>query len=151
MNHPAKRVLILCTGNSCRSQMAEGLWRQLGAGQWESFSAGSNPAGYVHPMAIEVMQEIGIDLSAARSKHVDEFAGQGFDLVVTVCDSARETCPIFPGAKQTLHWPFDDPAHAEGSAEQKLAVFRDVRDQIRRQIAFFLEGKSESRVAQDSL
>lgn len=138
-----KRVLILCTGNSCRSQMAEGLWRRLAAGTWESYSAGSKPAGYVHPLAMEAMREIGIDLSAARSKHVDEFAGQAFDLVVTVCDNARETCPIFPGAKQTLHWPFDDPAQAEGSAEQKVAVFRDVRDQIRRRIASFLEPKSE--------
>lgn len=144
MKQPMKRVLILCTGNSCRSQMAEGLWRQLGAGHWESFSAGSKPAGYVHALAIEAMREIGIDLSAARSKHVEEFAGQSFDLVVTVCDNARETCPICPGAKQTLHWPFDDPAHAEGSAEQKLVAFRDARDKIRRRIASFLEDKSEA-------
>lgn len=144
MKQPMRRVLILCTGNSCRSQMAEGLWRQLGASHWESFSAGSNPAGYVHPLAIEAMRENGIDLSAARSKHVDEFADQAFDLVVTVCDNARESCPNFPGAKQTLHWPFDDPAHVEGSAEKKRAAFRDVRDKIGRRIASFLEGNAET-------
>jgi len=134
----SKRVLILCTGNSCRSQMAEGLWRKLGVGEWESDSAGSNPAGYVHPLAIEAMREVGIDLSAARSKHVDEFAGQAFDLVITVCDNAREACPIFPGAKQTLHWPFDDPAQESGDNEHKLVVFRRVRDEISHRIAAFL-------------
>lgn len=139
MSASAKRVLIICTGNSCRSQMAEGLWRMVGEGQWESFSAGSQPAGYVHPLAIEAMREIGIDLSAARSKHVDEFAGQAFDLVVTVCDNARETCPIFPGAKQTLHWPFDDPAHARGTDEQQMVVFRRVRDEIKNRIRQYLQ------------
>lgn len=124
--------------------MAEGLWRQMGAGQWDSFSAGSNPAGYVHPLAIEVMREIGVDLSTARSKHVDEFAGQTFDLVVTVCDHARNACPVFPDAKRTLHWPFDDPAHADGSAEQKLAAFRDVRDKIRGRIVSFLESTADT-------
>ena len=99
----------------------------LGKGKWESFSAGSKPAGYVHPMAIEVMQEIGVDLSANRSKHVEEFTGQSFDLVVTVCDSAKEACPVFPGAKQMLHWPFDDPAHATGSSDDVRNEFRRVR------------------------
>src|SRR5512140_154443 len=104
-----KRVLILCTGNSCRSQMAEALWRELSAGQWEVHSAGSHPAGYVHPLAIRAMREIGIDVSGAVSKSVAEFADQGFDCVVTVCDHAREACPVLPGARQTLHWSLPDP------------------------------------------
>jgi arsenate reductase len=125
-----KRVLILCTGNSCRSQMAEALWRQIAKGTWESFSAGSRPSGYVHPNAVEAMRELDIDISAYRSKSVNEFDGQPFDLVVTVCDNAREDCPFFPGAKETLHWPFFDPAEAEGSQEEQMAVFRRVRDEI---------------------
>lgn len=137
-----KRVLFLCTGNSCRSQMAEGLWRELGEGAWESFSAGSKPAGYVHPTAIEVMQEIGVDLSTNRSKHVNEFAGQPFDLVVTVCDSAKEACPVFPGAKQMLHWPFDDPAHATGSSDEVRSEFRRVRTEINDRIAAYLAANS---------
>jgi arsenite methyltransferase len=133
-----KRVLILCTGNSCRSQMAEALWNEVGKGQWQAFSAGSNPAGYVHPLAVRAMAELGIDLAGYRSKHLNEFEGEPFDLVVTVCDSAKESCPIFPGAKQMLHWPFVDPADAEGPEEQRLAVFREVRDHIREQITNFL-------------
>ena len=133
-----KRVLILCTGNSCRSQMAEALWRAHGRSKWDAFSAGSNPAGYVHPLAINVMKEIGYDLSSNRSKHVSEFVDQPFDLVLTVCDSARETCPILPGAVKTLHWPFEDPAQTDGSHEEKLAVFRRVRDEIKEKIAEYL-------------
>jgi arsenate reductase len=97
-----KRVLILCTGNSCRSQIAEGLWRALAGDRWEVASAGARPAGTVHPLAVEAMQEIGIDISSHRSKHVDEFAGQNFDLLVTVCDSARESCPTLPRVKRAL-------------------------------------------------
>ena len=130
MNQMPKRVLILCTSNSCRSQMAEALWRMLGKGAWECFSAGSKPSGYVHPMAIEVMREIGADLRQNRSKHVNEFAGQSFDLVVTVCDSAQEACPVFPGAKQMLHWPYDDPGHATGTNDEVRKVFRRVRKVI---------------------
>ncbi len=133
-----RNVLILCTGNSCRSQMAEGLWRQLGNGQWQVASAGSQPAGYVHPQAIAVMQEIGVDLQAHRSQHVNEHAGEAFDLVVTVCDQAREACPVFPGAVKLLHWPFDDPAKFTGSDEEVLAEFRRVRDEIRVKISDFL-------------
>lgn len=133
-----KRVLILCTGNSCRSQMAEGFWNAIGAGTWQADSAGSNPAGYVHPMAIEAMRDEGIDLSAARSKHLDEFQNTEFELVITVCDNARESCPTFPGAKQVLHWPFEDPAHAEGTEDEKRAAFRRIRDQIRQRIATYL-------------
>jgi arsenate reductase len=131
----SKRVLILCTGNSCRSQMAEGLWRMLGKGSWECFSAGSKPAGYVHPMAIEVMQEVDVNLSANRSKHVEEFTGQTFDLVVTVCDSAKEACPVFPGAKQMFHWPFDDPAHATGSSDEVRRVRQAIANRINAHLA----------------
>ena len=133
-----KSVLILCTGNSCRSQMAEGFWNELGEGRWEAVSAGSNPAGFVHPFAIKVMKETGIDLSHSRSKSLNEFKDDKFDLVITVCDIAKESCPIFPGAKETLHWPFDDPADATGSQEEQMTVFRTVRDQIREQIAGYL-------------
>ena len=133
-----KRVLVLCTGNSCRSQMAEALWELLGHGDWESASAGSKPSGYVHPLAIKAMQELDVDLSAHRSKSVSEFQAQAFDLVVTVCDNAREACPAFPGAKQTLHWPFDDPADATGTDEEKMAMFRRVRDEIKQKIAAYL-------------
>ena len=117
-----KRVLVLCTGNSCRSQMAEGWFRELGNGQWEAHSAGSRPSGYVHPLAIVAMEEVQIDIADGRSKSVDDFAGQEFDLVVTVCDHAHEACPHFPGAKTRFHWPFDDPADAEGTDDQKMAL-----------------------------
>lgn len=119
-----KRVLILCTGNSCRSQMAEALWNDLGQGEWEASSAGSNPADYVHPLAVEVMKECDIDLSGSRGKHLREFQDASLDVVVTVCDNARESCPVFPGARQVLHWPFPDPAHAQGSDDDRLSVFR---------------------------
>ncbi|GAB6187625.1 arsenate reductase ArsC [Thermopirellula anaerolimosa] len=141
----AKSVLILCTGNSCRSQMAEALWNDLAGGAWQAVSAGSRPAGYVHPLAIRVLSELGLDLSQNRSKHLDEFRDRPFDLVVTVCDNARESCPVFPGAPQTLHWPFPDPAEADGTEEEKLAVFRSVRDAIRERIQAFLHAEAESR------
>ncbi len=134
-----KRVLVLCTGNSCRSQMAEGFFRELGNGEWESYSAGSKPSGYVHPLAIEAMKARGIDISAGVSKSVDEFSGQEFDLVVTVCDSANEACPFFPGAKDRQHWPFDDPADAAGKNEEQMKVFVRVRDEIEQQIVQFLK------------
>ena len=136
-----KRVLILCTGNSCRSQMAEGLWQHLGAGGWEVESAGSQPSGRVHPLAIEAMRELGIDLTRHTSKSLERFRDQPFDLVVTVCDNARESCPVFPGAARVLHWPFVDPADAQGSEELQLAVFRRVRDQIRNKIEQFLNSE----------
>jgi arsenate reductase len=112
----------------------------LGAGQWEAYSAGSTPAGYVHPLAIKAMKEVGVDLSGNGSKHVDEFVGQAFDLVVTVCDSAKETCPTLPGAKKIVHWPFEDPADATGTDDQKLRTFRQVRDEIAAAIHGYLEG-----------
>lgn len=123
-----KRVLVLCTGNSCRSQMAEGVLRRYGSERYEVHSAGTKPST-VNPTAIAVMREIGIDLSSHRSKHVDEFAGQTFDYVVTVCDSARETCPVFR-AGRLLHWPFPDPPHAGPATPETVDEFRRVRDLI---------------------
>lgn len=134
-----QRVLILCTGNSCRSQMAEATWQMIGGDQWKAVSAGSRPSGHVHPMAIEAMRELGVDLSSHHSKSVDDLKGQDFDLVVTVCDNARETCPVFSGAGQTLHWPFDDPAEATGTDAEKTAVFRRVRDEIKDRIQSYLD------------
>jgi arsenate reductase len=133
------RVLILCTGNSARSQMAEGLLRHLGNDAGDRFeveSAGTLPSR-VRPEAIAVMRELGIDISGHRSKSVDEFAGQRFDYVLTVCDNARESCPIYPGHANRLHRSFDDPAAVEGSEEERLAAFRRVRDEIRHYLRGF--------------
>ena len=132
------RVLILCTGNSCRSQMAEAWLRYLDGGRFEVHSAGSHPAGYVHPLAVQVMAEIGIDISRYRSKHMNQFIDEPFDYVITVCDAAAEACPVFPGPTQRIHWPFEDPAKAESSEEQRLVVFRRVRDEIRDQLEAFI-------------
>lgn len=125
------RVLILCTGNSCRSHMAEGILREAAGDLLEVHSAGSKPAGYVHPKAIEVLREIGIDISGNTSKHMDEFLDRDIETVITVCGSADQACPVFPGQVNRNHWPFDDPAHATGSDEEILAEFRRVRDEIR--------------------
>ena len=133
-----KKVLILCTGNSARSQMAEGLWRREAGDRFEVCSAGTKP-GTVRSEAIAAMAEIGIDISAHRSKSVDEFLDDPPDLLVTVCDSAREACPAFPGAVERLHWPFEDPAAITGSSETRLDAFRRVRDQIHRRIREYLE------------
>ena len=119
--------------------MAEGLLRSLAGGRFEVFSAGSKPTGQVHPLAIEAMREVGVDISKHESKSLDVFAGQKFDYVITVCDNAREACPNFPGAAKQLHWSFDDPAHAAGTDEQKMRVFRRVRDEIRHRIRRFVE------------
>jgi arsenate reductase (thioredoxin) len=124
-----KRVLFLCTGNSCRSQMAEGALRELAGDRFEAASAGTNPTR-INPMAGRVMAEIGIDISEQRSKSVVEMMGERFDYIITVCDRARETCPVFPGTAQKLHWSFDDPAAAEGGEEKRLEVFRRVREEI---------------------
>lgn len=129
-----RRVLVLCSGNSCRSQMAEGLWRHLAGPAWEVHSAGSRPTGVVHPLAIQAMAEIGIEISGQESKPLERYRGQHFDLVVTVCDQAAQDCPVFPGAGQRLHWPVEDPAAANGSQSQRLEVFRRVRDRLRDQI-----------------
>lgn len=136
------RVLILCTGNSCRSQMAEALLRQLGGQHFEVYSAGSNPAGYVHPLAVEVMAEVGIDISRHTPKPMNQFLGESFAHVITVCDAAAEACPVFPGRGRRIHWPFDDPAKAEGSEEERRAVFRRVRDEIREQLEEFVSQRA---------
>ncbi len=126
-----KRVLILCTGNSARSQMAEGLLRQFASERFEVFSAGTNPAG-LNPHAIEAMREIGIDISGQRSKSVEEFVDQKFDYVITVCDNAREACPIFPGKAERVHHSFEDPAAA---MDNPAEAFRRVRDELRAWVA----------------
>ena len=118
--------------------MAEGLWNELGRGVWTAESAGSKPSGYVHPLAIEAMREIGLEIAVGRSKSLAEFRDQSFELVITVCDHAKESCPVFPGAKQLLHWPFEDPADATGTDAERLVQFRRVRDQIRERIAAWL-------------
>lgn len=134
MNH---KVFFLCTGNSCRSHMAEGLLRHLAGDRFEVASAGTHPAG-LNPGAVEVMREIGIDISPHRSKRVNEYLDTRFDYVITVCDRAKETCPVFPVASSQLHWSFDDPAAAQGSAEERRAVFRRVRDEIAEHIRRFI-------------
>jgi len=131
-----RRILILCTGNSARSQMAEGLLRHYAGDRFEVFSAGTRPS-QVRPEAIAAMREVGIDISGQRSKSVDEFAGQPFDYVLTVCDTAKESCPIFPGKAATIHQSFEDPAAAQGSEEERLAVFRRVRNEMRQYLRGF--------------
>ena len=133
------RVLILCTGNSARSQMAEGLLRHLGAGRLEVASAGTKPST-VRPEAIAVMQERGIDISRHWSKHVNDFAGQPFDYVISVCDAAKETCPDFPAPTQRVHWSFPDPAAVLGTEDERLAAFRSVRDALETSLAGFVAG-----------
>jgi arsenate reductase (thioredoxin) len=131
------RVLFVCTHNSARSIMAEALLRHHGGGDFEAFSAGTEP-GQVRPMTMRVLQESGIDVSAARSKSVDEFLGQPFDYVITVCDQARQACPVFPGSHQSLHWGYEDPSAAAGSEEERLAAFRRVCTQISNRIGQFV-------------
>ena len=126
-----RRLLVLCTGNSCRSQMAEGLVNHLLADTWVARSAGTKPAERVHPLAVRAMAELGIDIAAAIPHRVDAFLDDPWDLVVTVCDSAQETCPVFPRPVPKVHLPFFDPALAMGSEEERMAVFRRVRDEIR--------------------
>jgi arsenate reductase len=136
-----KRVLILCTGNSARSQMAEGLLRHDAGERFEVESAGTKPSS-VRPEAIAAMRDLGIDIGKQRSKSVEEFDGQHFDYVITVCDSAREHCPVFLGAAERLHHSFDDPAALDGSAEERLALFRRVRDELRTYLAEFAQKES---------
>ncbi len=133
-----RRVLFLCTGNSCRSQMAEGFLRHLGGDRFEVASAGIEPST-VHPLAIAAMREVAIDISGQRSKSVMEFLGEDFTYVVTVCDGANERCPIFPGTVRRLHWSLQDPAAAVGSEAERMRVFRRVRDQIAQRIRGFVE------------
>jgi arsenate reductase len=139
------RVLFLCTGNSARSQMAEGILRHVAGDRFQVFSAGTKP-GVVNPLAIAVMREMGIDISHHRSKHVNECFGTGFAYVITVCDNARETCPILPGAPRQIHWSLEDPAAATGTDDEKLAVFRVIRDEIHARI----KNEFLARVASES-
>jgi arsenate reductase (thioredoxin) len=136
------RVLILCTGNSARSQMAEGLLRHDAGNACEVFSAGTKPT-YVRPEAVAVMREAGIDISGQRSKSVDEFEGQDFDYVITVCDNAKQSCPVFPAKTRRIHWSIEDPAAVQGSEAERLAAFRRIRDELRSRLQRFAETEAE--------
>lgn len=140
-------ILILCTGNSCRSHLAEGLLRRALGDDFTVASAGSNPAGYVHPLAIKAMAEIGIDLSAHHSKHLNEFLDQQVETVITVCGNADQACPMFPGQMNRHHWGFDDPAHATGTEEEQIQVFRRVRDEIARVFQAYAAGRLDQRAS----
>jgi arsenate reductase len=140
-------VLILCTGNSCRSHLAEGILRAAAGNLVEVASAGSKPAGYVHPLGLRVMKEIGIDISEHHSKHMNEFLDRQVSTVITVCGKADQACPTFPGQGHRYHWGFDDPAHATGTEEEQLAVFRRVRDEIRKVFEAYAAGLREGRHA----
>ena len=137
-------VLILCTGNSCRSHLAEGILRQAAGDFLDVRSAGSQPAGYVHPLAIQVMAEIGIDIAAHSSKHMDEFLNREVETVITVCGNADQACPVFPGQLNRHHWGFDDPALAPGGEDEKLVVFRRVRDQIKMVFSAYADGRRDA-------
>lgn len=139
-----KRVIILCTGNSCRSQMAEAFWQKLGGDRWEVVSAGTKPSGSVSKLATAVMAEKGIDLSGQQSKSVDPYVGQRFDLVITVCGDAEQECPTFPGGRKHIHHGFDDPPKTPGTDEDRLRVCRRVRDEIEAKVKEWiaLEGRS---------
>jgi arsenate reductase len=145
VNHggAVKRVLILCTGNSCRSQMAEGLVNTNLGETWLARSAGTRPAPAVHPLAVRAMAEIDIDISGQLPENVDIYLEQPWDLVVTVCDSAKETCPVIPGSVESLHLSFQDPAEAAGSDDEIMAVFRAVRDQIRDRLLPQIQARSD--------
>src|SRR5688572_14494177 len=137
-------VLVLCTGNSCRSHMAEGFLRAASGARFRVASAGSKPAGYVHPLAIKAMAEVGVDISSHNSKHLSEFLNEPVQTVITVCGNADQVCPIFPGQLNRYHWPFEDPAHAVGSEEEKLKVFRQVRDQMRSVFEAYAAGRLDA-------
>jgi len=145
MNPDLPLVLVLCTGNSCRSHLAEGFLRAAAKDHFRVASAGSKPAGYVHPLAIKVMAEVGIDISSHTSKHLSEFLNQPVETVITVCGNADQACPIFPGQVNRHHWPFYDPAHATGTDDEKLAVFRQVRDEIRRVFEAYAAGRKDEK------
>jgi arsenate reductase len=145
-----KRVLFLCTGNSARSQMAEGLVNHLLEDSWEAYSAGTQPSGYVHPLAVRAMAELGIDISTQRSKSADEFREVEFDVVITVCDNAAKNCPFWLGSGRVTHKGFPDPAAAIGSEEERLAVFRQVRDGLRQEIFAYLEQVATSEPEKES-
>ncbi len=136
-------LLVLCTGNSCRSHLAEGVLKSILGDAFRVESAGSKPAGYVHPLAIRALAEIGIDISSHRSKHLDEFLKDDIETVITVCGNADQACPMFPGQVNRHHFPFDDPAHTTGSEEEQMAVFRRVRDEIRAVFTAYAEGRKD--------
>ncbi len=138
-----QRVLILCTGNSARSQMAEGLLRELAGDRIDVFSAGTKPSA-VNPLAIAAMRERGIDISGQRSKHLSEYLTHPFDVVITVCDQAAESCPLFPGRAERIHWSFPDPAAVQGSADERLAAFREVRDALEAQLREWLDNPASA-------
>lgn len=135
-----KKVLFLCTGNSCRSQMAEGFLRNMAGDKFEVFSAGVKPT-QVNPLAIQVMAEVDVDISKHRSKSATEFIGQQFDYVITVCDNANQTCPIFPGKYEKVHWDLKDPAEAQGSEVERMVIFREMRNEIRQKIEEWIENR----------
>jgi arsenate reductase len=143
MSNEKPTILVLCTGNSCRSHLGEGLLRAAAGDLFNVVSAGSKPAGYVHPLAIVAMKEIGIDISGHRSKHMNEFINVDVETVITVCGNADQACPIFPGQLNRHHWPFFDPAHAAGTDEEKLEVFRQVRNEIRRVFTAYADGRRD--------
>ena len=143
MSSSRPTVLILCTGNSCRSHLAEGILRQVAGDFLTVASAGSKPAGYVHPMAIQVLREIGIDISTHTSKHMGEFVTRQVETVITVCGNADQACPVFPGQLNRHHWPFEDPAHAVGTEEERLEFFRRVRNEIRRVFTAYADGRRD--------
>ncbi len=143
MNTAKPTVLILCTGNSCRSHLAEGILRAVAGDILDVQSAGSKPAGYIHPLAIAALKEIDIDISAHRSKAMTEFMDKKVETVITVCGNADAACPIFPGQVNRHHWPFEDPAHATGTDEEKMAVFRRVRNEIRRTFTAYAAGRRD--------
>lgn len=140
-------VLVLCTGNSCRSQMAEAILSAASTGAFRAASAGSKPTGYVHPLAVRALAEIGLDISGCRSKHLDEFLNEPVETVITVCGNADQVCPAFPGQVRRHHWGFDDPAHATGSEEEVFGVFRRVRDEIRRVFEAYAAGRVDAAPA----
>ena len=140
-------ILVLCTGNSCRSHMAEGILQKALGDEYRVVSAGSNPAGYVHPLAIKALAEIGIDISSNTSKHLDEFLEDKIETVITVCGNADQACPTFPGQLNRHHWPFDDPAHADGGEDEQVVVFRRVRDEIRAVFGAYADGRHDAAKA----
>lgn len=139
-----KKVLILCTGNSCRSHMAEGILRSAAGDLFEVFSAGSSPKGHVHPLTIEALREIGIDASGHQSEHLDKYLNAGIDTVITVCGNADQACPSFPGKVSRYHWGFEDPHHAVRKGETELEAFRRIRDQIKTVFEAYAAGFREA-------
>ena len=134
-------ILVLCTGNSCRSHIAEAILRAASGGVFRVASAGSKPAGYVHPLSIRALAEIGIDIASHTSKHMNLFLEQPVETVITVCGNADQVCPVYPGQATRYHWPFEDPAHAPGTEDEQMEVFRRVRDEIRRVFEAYARGR----------